>query len=197
MSQSTALPPRPEVPLQYPLLALHVIFGSVAMVTAPFQVWPWLRNSRPKVHRRIGLVYYFGGVIPSGILAIPTAVFVSAGQSLRMALFTLGVLWLFTTYVGFRAALQGRYDDHRRWMVRNVALTTSIITARLMFMANFFGIQMLAPDTYPADARWTFTEAYSAGIWGGLVVHLIIAEWISLRPRRRARRATRTSVTTG
>jgi hypothetical protein len=192
-SLSTALPPRPEFPFQYPLLALHVIFGSIAMSLAWLQVWPWFRNNHPKIHRRIGWVYFLGGVIPSGLLAIPVAALSSAGQSLRMALTSLGVLWLVSTFLGFRAALQGRYDIHQRWMLRNVALTTSIITARPIFMLNFFGLQALLPDTYPADARHTFTESFSTGIWGSVLLHLVIVEWVVLRPRRRARR----KVTTG
>lgn len=190
-SQSFALPPRPQFPFQYPLLALHVIFGAVAMAVCWLQVWPWFRDNHPRAHRRIGWVYYCLGVIPSGLLSIPVAVLSSAGQSLRMSLFSLGVLWLLTTFLGLRAVRQRRFGDHERWMKRNVALTTSIITARPIFVLNFYGLQLLAPHTYPADGRLTFTESYSTGIWGSVLVHLVVVEWLVLRPRRQARRAAR------
>jgi hypothetical protein len=185
---SRALPARADVPFQYPLLALHVGFGAIAILLAPVQVWPWLRERHPKVHRRIGLVYFLAGVFPAGILAVGVAILSSAGQSTRMALLTLAVLWLSTTVAGFRAALQGRYDDHRRWMVRNVALTTSIVTARPIFFANFYAISWWASPTYADEPFTQFTQAYATGIWLATIIHLVIAEWVILRPRRRARR---------
>jgi uncharacterized membrane protein YozB (DUF420 family) len=44
-------------PLHYPLLVGHVMFASVAMVTAVAQIWPGLRARRPALHRRVGRVY--------------------------------------------------------------------------------------------------------------------------------------------
>jgi len=29
----------------------HILFGSVALVTACLQIWPWLRRTHPTVHR--------------------------------------------------------------------------------------------------------------------------------------------------
>lgn len=185
---SRALPPRADVPFQYPLLALHVLFGAVAITLAPLQVWPWLRERHPRVHRRIGLVYFLAGVFPAGILAVGVAILTTAGQSTRMSLFALSVLWLITTVAGFTAALRGRYDDHRRWMVRNVALTTSIVTARPIFYANFYVISWWLSPTYAKEPFTQFTQAYATGIWLSIIIHLVIAEWVILRPRRRARR---------
>jgi hypothetical protein len=181
---SRALPPRPNVPFQYPLLALHVLTGAIAICLGWLQVWPWLRNNHPKVHRRIGWVYFMAGTFPAGLLAIASAILTSAGQSTRLALLTLGVLWMSTTIAGFTAVLQGRYADHQKWMLRNVALTTSIVTVRPIFWATLYGTNWLLHGTYGPQQRELFTEAYSTGIWGGLIVHLIIVEWF-IQPRRR------------
>ena len=51
--------------LHYPLLVAHVMFASVAMVTAVAQIWPDLRAKRPALHRRSGRVYV--------LMAIPAA----------------------------------------------------------------------------------------------------------------------------
>ncbi len=189
VSQSRALPPRADVPFQYPMLAAHVLTGAVAISLGWLQVWPWLRDNHPRIHRRIGWVYFLAGVFPSGLLAVGVAILSTAGQSTRMALFSLGILWLTTTIAGFVAALQGRYDDHRRWMVRNVALTTSIVTARPIFFANFYVIQWWLSPTYAKEPFVQFTQAYATGIWGSVLLHLVIVEWFVLRPRRRQRRA--------
>jgi Predicted membrane protein (DUF2306) len=190
-SMSRANPPRPDVPIQYPMLAIHVITGAIAISLAWMQVWPWLRDNHPRVHRRIGWVYFLAGAFPSALLAIPVAILSTAGQATRLGLFTLGVLWLSTTVAGFVAALQGRYVDHRRWMLRNVALATSIITARPIFYANFYLLSWLLSAAYAHQPRILFTETYASGIWGALVVHLVFVEWFVLRPRRRTRRAAK------
>jgi Predicted membrane protein (DUF2306) len=182
---------RDDVPFHFPLLAVHVLTGAIALCLCWLQVWPWLRTTHPRIHRRIGYVYFLAGVVPSGLLSLPVAALSTAGQSLRMSLFTLGVLWLSSTVMGFVAIRARRYDDHRRWMLRNVALTTAIITARPIFFVNLYGISWLLPDTYPLDARLTFNESFATGIWGAVIVHLVFVEWFVLKRGRRDRPARR------
>jgi len=43
----------------------------------------------------------------------------------------LGCLWLFAAYQGYRSAREGRFDAHRRWMIRSFALTFAAVTLRL------------------------------------------------------------------
>ena len=45
------LQPLPEFPGYYALLVTHIFLGSVVLLTACLQVWPWLRRTHPKVHR--------------------------------------------------------------------------------------------------------------------------------------------------
>jgi len=52
----------------YPLLVGHVMFASVAMVTAVVQIWPGLRAQRPVLHRRVGRVYV-STAIPAAVIA--------------------------------------------------------------------------------------------------------------------------------
>lgn len=53
--------------MHYLLLVAHILFGSVALVAACLQIWPWLRRTRPAVHRWSGRAYLFGGVFPGGL----------------------------------------------------------------------------------------------------------------------------------
>src|SRR3954469_17440249 len=48
--------------LHYPLLVAHVMFASVAMVTAVAQIWPGLRARKPVLHRWIGRIYVYTAV---------------------------------------------------------------------------------------------------------------------------------------
>ena len=43
----------------------------------------------------------------------------------------LAILWVATTSLAWRAALQRRFIDHRAWMIRSFALTFAAVTIRL------------------------------------------------------------------
>jgi uncharacterized membrane protein YozB (DUF420 family) len=179
------VPIRPNIPEHYPLLVIHVATGAVAVCLAWCQVWPWLRETHPRVHRRIGWVYYVGGVFPSCLVAFPVAVITPDGQAIRSVLLVIAIAWSITAVAGFRAVIQHRYEDHRRWMLRNVALTTTIITSRILswqFVNRTFG---LLPKTYDHQVLLTVTSMSATGLWAALVLHLGYVEWYLLRPRRR------------
>lgn len=178
----------------YQLLMWHVICGSVAMILAWLQVWPHLRASRPRLHRRIGQAYLALGVIPAGLLAIPVSLLAGVGHAYRMSLFTLAILWLASAWFGYRNAVRGDFVLHRRWMLRNVALTTAIITARPFTVIHWLGLSSLFPDKFPIDSDVVYNEAMTASMWKAVVVHLVIVEWVILRPRRRAKARAKVTV---
>ncbi|MGX4653726.1 DUF2306 domain-containing protein [Micromonospora sp. SCSIO 07396] len=187
---------RPDVPWHYPLLVIHILFGVVAVLLAWLQVWPWLRERHPAVHRRAGWVYYLGGVIPSAILSFPVAILTPAGQGVRSALLMMGLLWSVSVVAGFRAILQRRIDDHRRWMLRNVAITTSTITARPLSLLFINGTLSALPETYGVEPLSTAHQLEAVALWTALAVHVVFVEWYVLRPRNRRRpvRPTRTAL---
>jgi uncharacterized membrane protein YozB (DUF420 family) len=176
---------RPDVPAHYPLLVLHVLAGFIAICLAWCQVWPWLRETHPRVHRRIGWVYYTAGVFPSCLLAFPVAILTPAGQAVRSVLLVIAVLWTTTVVAGFRAVMQRRYEDHRRWMLRNVALTTTIVTSRILSWWFVDWTNDWLPDTYGHQVVLTATSMSATGLWAALVLHLGYVEWYLLRPRKR------------
>ena len=49
--------PMPPHASYYPLLVTHIFLGSVALLAGCLQVWPWLRRSRPVIHRVSGRIY--------------------------------------------------------------------------------------------------------------------------------------------
>lgn len=181
------IPIRADVPLHFPLLALHVVTGGVALSLAWLQVWPWLRDGHPRVHRILGRIYFFGGVFPSMVLAYPVAVLTPVGQSQRIALLVLAVLWTTTAVAGFRAAVQGRYADHRRWMLRNVAVTMVIVTSRFLTMLFTASHYWLPSGTYVDQAAVVAVGASASGLYAAMLLHVGFVEWYLLRPRSRRR----------
>lgn len=164
-------------PAHYPLLVLHVIFGSVALGCLVFQVWPWFRSRHPVAHRRIGRTYVLAGVLPAGIAGVILAVTTPFGPVLSVSGTLMGLLWLSFTLTGFAMARRGRIVEHRRWMIRSFALTTSIILNRFVAVAV---VLILLPQLETAfGGRMEWLVQVSAGITGWLswTLALLAAEW--------------------
>jgi Predicted membrane protein (DUF2306) len=165
----------PDYPLHYPLLVAHVTFGTVALVTACFQVWPWLREGHRAIHRWTGRAYVFAGVLPTGLLALAIMPFSQGPVGNSVA----AVLWLATTVAGYRMIRRGREADHRRWMTYSFALTMQIVWGRVMFkvLPHVPGVNLGDPHT--------LTIVFEAASWIGIVVNLLIAQWWLERTARR------------
>ena len=116
--------------LHYPLLVAHVMFGSVAMVTAVAQIWPRLRARHPRTAPSHGRVYV-GAAIPAAVFAMVIGAATPFGPLLAVSNVLLGAVWLWFTVNGFAAARQRRFADHRRHMVRSATVALSTITNRI------------------------------------------------------------------
>ena len=123
---------RLDVPdgLHYAVLVVHIFTATVALVLGPLQFMPRVR-ARKRIHRTLGRIYLFGGVLPSALAAIPVAVW--AGRLLtQIGLTTAAVLWLITGGLAYRAARRRDFAAHRAWMMRNYALTFLAVTSRIL-----------------------------------------------------------------
>jgi hypothetical protein len=74
------------------------------------------------------------------------------------------------TWLGLRAAIERRFDDHREWMLRSYAVTSTAITLRLMLPAS----ALLSFDFFPA---------YRVISWAAWMTNLALFE-IVIRWRR-------------
>jgi uncharacterized membrane protein len=116
--------------LQYSILVVHIFTATVALALGPLQFMPKLR-ARKRIHRTLGRVYLFAGVLPSAVAAIPVAVW--SGRPLtEISLTTAAVLWLITGGFAYRAARRRDFIGHRAWMMRNYALTFLAVTSRIL-----------------------------------------------------------------
>ena len=91
---TSRVPPRSS--LHYVLLVTHIFTAAVAALAGTTQFWPWLRRRHPAVHRWTGRAYFFLGVFPSSVVAIPVAVLAPFGSANQAALVMLDVLWIIT-----------------------------------------------------------------------------------------------------
>ena len=165
-------PPEPVIANRFadPWLAIHVISGTVALLIAPFQFVARIRSKWPVLHRTTGWIYVGACAVaaPSGlILSIGT----TAGPVAAWGFGIGAVLYAVFTWLGVRAAIGRRFDEHREWMLRSYALLANAITLRLMLpAAGFMGIG--------------FFTAYPIIAWLGWVTNLLLVEYAIRRKRR-------------
>ncbi|HWH22275.1 MAG TPA: DUF2306 domain-containing protein [Allosphingosinicella sp.] len=155
-----------------PYLLLHVIGGVTALVVAPLQFLPKVRSRWPGLHRKTGRIYLAACAVgaPAGfMLALGT----TAGPVAAVGFAIPAVLWALFTWVGWRAAVERRFDDHREWMLRSYALTATAITLRLMLPASAF-------------MGFEFLPAYRVISWLGWITNLALFEYYIRRKRASA-----------
>ena len=117
-------------PLGVPWLFVHVAGSVTALALGSLQFLPVLRRASGPPHRWIGRVYVAGCLVggAAGLILAPGS---HAGPIATAGFASLAVLWIAMTMLGWRAAVQGRFDEHRRWMIRSWALTLAAVTLRL------------------------------------------------------------------
>ncbi|RTE04372.1 DUF2306 domain-containing protein [Paenibacillus whitsoniae] len=166
----------PNFPLHYPLLVLHIATALLALLSGLVQLSAHYRAKYPKRHRVLGRVYVIS-IFISGLLGLVLA-FYAETYTKALAFLALSLLWLWTTWQGYRYAVRGNLVQHRRWMVRSYAITLVAITARLvvplciLFYLIFHGFHL------PEGGRERMVaEILNVNIWLGLLINVIIVEW--------------------
>ena len=155
-----------------PFFFLHVVSSVIALLVAPLQFVRAVRKRWPSVHRYTGRTYLAACAIaaPTGfVLALGTSAGLLAGFGFAL----IALLWAAATWLGWRAAIERRFDDHRDWMIRSYALLAGAITLRLYLPAAL----TLGFDYY---------DAYPIIAWLSWLTNLAIAESI-IRWWRRSR----------
>jgi hypothetical protein len=157
-------------PLGVPWLFIHVVGAITALLLGSFQFLPALRRGSRTPHRWGGRLYVFGCLV-GGAAGLILACGSSAGPIASAGFGGLAVIWFVVTLLGWRAVLQARFAEHRRWMIRSWALTLAAVTLRIYLpLVMAFGLPFLP-----------WYRAISFLAW---VPNLIVAElWLQRRRR--------------
>ncbi len=162
-------PPFKERLLTLPWAALpHFLGGGIALLIGGLQFSARLRATRPKLHRLIGRVYLLA-VLAGGLGGLSIATISHGGASTHIGFGMLALLWLGSGMAAWQAILRGDVRAHRRWMMRNFALTFAAVMLRIdiPILQAVFGVP--------------FDEAYQTVAWLCWVPNLLIVEWWLLR----------------
>jgi uncharacterized membrane protein YozB (DUF420 family) len=180
------VPQPPEFTSHYWFLVGHVLFGSIAMLGALFQIWAWFRRKYPVAHRRMGRVYVFAGVLPAGLMALTVGALSPFGPATRVSDVLASVLWLGCTFAGWRAARERRFGDHRRWMIRSFALTMSVIVNRVVSPIAIVTLEPQIPTTFGGSEIAYGQSIAAISSWLSWTLVLIVTQWyLDRRPARK------------
>lgn len=155
------------------LIYTHVFASVVALALGPLQFSATLRRRRIALHRWAGRAYLGVGVLLGGASGLGLAFFAHGGPVARWGFGLLALGWLASGALALRAVRRGRIDAHRRWMLRNYALTLAAVTLRLLLPASM----ALGLD---------FDRSYAAIAWLCWVPNLLAAQWLIGRWERQA-----------
>lgn len=151
----------PEMRLVYAAertaILLHAFAATLALALGPWQFMAGLRRARPALHRWMGRVYLGAGVLVGGLAGLYMSFHAYGGVVSQSGFGLLALLWLYTGAQAYAAIRRGDVAMHRRWMIRNFALTFAAVTLRL-WMPVFAGLGMPFDVFYPLVAwiSWVF-----------------------------------------
>jgi hypothetical protein len=131
---------------------LHLVSGPLSLILGVLLISARFRARFPGWHRRLGriqAVNVLGVLAPSGMWM---AFYAAAGPVAGASFVVLSVLTGLTIVMGWRTAVQRKFAEHRRWMLRNFTLLCSAVVLRLV--AGAATVFEFGPDWFDPLAAW-------------------------------------------
>ena len=147
----------------------HVFASAIALALGPLQFFTRLRNRHISLHRWTGRIYLGMGVLIGGLAGLYMSFHSSGGIVARSGFAFLAIAWLYSGLRAYLAIRAGKVAEHRRWMIRNFALTFAAVTLRLYLPTSMV-------------AGFDSGIAYQAIAWLCWVPNLVASELLFNRP---------------
>lgn len=154
------------------ILLPHVMGGVLMIVLGSCALYLGWNRRALRWHRWLGRGYLAAGSLASTLVIVMAMTAAHEPRSLYVATGTLAAAWLAVTAMGWRAALNRRFDSHREWMIRSYVLSWTFVGCRVATTI----------DLYP----WLGAESVTTAIWVNWIVPLILCE-VALRWKEGAR----------
>ncbi len=148
----------------------HILLGGLALLIGWLQFSKKLRTKNIKIHRIIGKTYIIS-VLISGICGLFIALHATGGIISKLGFFTLGIVWLSTTILSFKAIKKGNVELHAKFMIFSFAACFAAVTLRIW-------LPMLT------SVMGEFIGAYRIVAWLCWVPNIIVAYFIVRKTKR-------------
>jgi uncharacterized membrane protein len=149
-------------------LRFHIAGGIGALLAGPWQFSERFRTRALNLHRWMGR-FYLLSVCLGSVAGLIMAVVSMEGLLTHLGFGILAVLWFFTGLRAYRLILRGDVEAHRRWMIRNFALSLAAVTLRNELPLMLFAL------------HWSFHVSYTIVSWLCWIPNVLIAEWMISR----------------
>ncbi|WP_299336239.1 DUF2306 domain-containing protein [uncultured Psychroserpens sp.] len=142
----------------------HILLGGLALLIGWIQFSKAIRIKNLKLHRAIGKVYTIT-VLLSGLASLYIACFATGGWITMLGFMVLGIVWLYTTFMGYSSIKVGNVSKHQKFMIYSYAACFAAVTLRIWLPTLMAVFQ-------------DFLLAYRIVAWLCWVPNIIIAYWI-------------------
>lgn len=135
------------------VLIAHITAGGGALILGPLQFWSRFRARYIKLHRWVGVGYLLAILVSSVcamILSFTTAYDVNWAYAFSLQVWVS--VWIITTVIAYRAALQKKFKLHQEWMTRSYIVTLAFIISGLalkyLLKINFGTFEDISPSLF-------------------------------------------------
>lgn len=129
-------------------VVLHAACGAAFALFAPLQLFPTMRRSFPKLHRRAGWVLVMAGlaIALTGLVMVALQPF-SATLTLRATRAVIGSAVIASLTLAITAIRHSDVQAHRAWMLRTYAMIMGAGTQALISLPILLTYGPVAPAT--------------------------------------------------
>lgn len=154
---------------------IHVFTSFILLLAGFTQFTPYFLHRRKHIHRNLGYLYVTVLLLLAGPSGLVLSLYANGGSVSRLAFILLTTIWLFSTIMALRTALQKRFFAHKNWMIISYALTLSAVTLRAwrFLLANYWddlGFELIRP-----------MDLYRIVAWLGWVPNFLFALYLVSR----------------
>ena len=135
------------------VLIAHITAGGGALMLGPLQFWDRLRARYTKLHRWVGVGYLLAILVSAGcalILSFTTAYDVNWAYAFSLQVWVS--VWIISTIIAYRAALQKKFILHKEWMMRSYIVTLAFIVSGLalkyLLWIGFGTFEAISPSLF-------------------------------------------------
>jgi hypothetical protein len=135
------------------IVIAHITAGGGALILGPMQFWGKFRVRYTKLHRWMGVAYLLAILVSAAcavILSFTTAYEVNWAYAFSAQVWA--AVWIITTIIAYRAALQKKFVLHREWMMRSYIVTLAFIvsglTLKYLLKIGFGNFEDISPSLF-------------------------------------------------